>query len=74
MTKFITLEFNDIETDGLPYIDGEKVTSVLFVWDGGVYTGWPLEDGEDIAWETSEFAHCLYGVKYWAYWPEDTFY
>jgi hypothetical protein len=40
--KTITLELRDVTDDGFPS-DG----AVAFLWDGDIYTGWPLIDRDN---------------------------
>lgn len=81
MPTTIQLEFNDVTVDGLPTIDDTN-TSVIFLWDGNVMSGWPLsnappgtpiQDYGEIRWEGSEFPPQLVGVRYWAYMPQDLY-
>lgn len=78
-----TLEFRDVTVHGLPEIS-EEHTSVIFLWDGDVCSGWPItdcpagvvpRDWRDIEWEPSELSHPrggnLGGVRFWAYWPKE---
>jgi hypothetical protein len=73
------LEFRSIHENGLPKIDSEN-TSAIFLWDGNIYTGWPLspikpgipiEDEHQINWEEAQTGEHFSAVKYWAYWPKE---
>lgn len=79
-TKIMT-EWFDVEEDGLPVI-GNIYRSCLFLIDGDLYEGWPVNDdyyqdmGDDIPsddlreWETID-GETYMGVDYWAYKPEE---
>ena len=58
---------------GDPEYDGKDVdgTCVLFIWDGDIYTGWPVGDGS-MGWEMVEYSGMgvLHNIKYWARIPE----
>jgi hypothetical protein len=82
MTKY-TIIVHTIAEDGLPPKDFEKaglVGRVAFIFDGNIYSGWPLqeerdgmydEDGDypadpnEVIWEDSETAREYSGVKKW---------
>ena len=74
MSREVTIKIHSIEEDGYP--DMDKLTSrVAFVFDGGVFSGWPLDRLDDRGfrlWEASEDAcHGAFAdVRYWIEAPE----
>jgi hypothetical protein len=82
MSKQYTITVHTISEDGLPPKDYDKaglVGRVAFIFDGCVYSGWPLKmegkngmydenadypsDPEEVVWEDSETAHKFTGIK-----------
>jgi len=71
MSKQYTITVHTIAEDGLPPDDLDKaglVGRVAFIFDGCVYSGWPLRESEDLdelEWEDGETATKFSGVKKW---------
>jgi hypothetical protein len=53
MSRKVEIEIFDVEVDGFP---SEEDLGVCFVWDGGVYTGWPLIDRDGSYEDRQSFA------------------
>jgi hypothetical protein len=66
MKKEYTIAVYTIDEDGLPPPDYEGaglVGRVAFLFDGSLYSGWPLQNGA--IWEDAETAHHFAGVTKW---------
>jgi hypothetical protein len=44
---------------------------MLFVWDGGIYNGWPQKDQDGSVWRVGKSDEKFAGVKWWTYCPSD---
>jgi len=72
MSKQYTIIVHTIKEDGLPPKDFAKaglVGRVAFIFDGCLYSGWPINpdesDPEEVVWEDSETAQRFSGVEKW---------
>lgn len=68
MSKEYTIKVHVIQEDGLPPDDLEAVGltgRVVFIFDGCLYSGWPIRKDGEILWEDSETAQSFSGVEKW---------
>jgi hypothetical protein len=68
----IVVKVHRIAEDGLPNMDA-LVGRVGFIWDGALFSGWPLdvdEEGE-VDWEANEaWRGSLSSVTHWLEFPD----
>lgn len=87
MSKEYTISVHTIAEDGLPPKDYDKaglVGRVAFIFDGNLYSGWPLKkegpdgydvngdypsDPEEVKWEDAHTDITFSGVKKWVELP-----